>query len=203
MSIASNHPLIRVSQFIDNLNEKIGVAVSWLTLTMVVVTFIVVVLRYLFNIGWIAMQESITYMHAMVFMLGAAYTLKHEGHVRVDILYRGMTSRAQAWTDLLGTLFLLLPVCGFIAYISREYIVASWHVMETSQEAGGLPTVYLLKSVILVMAVLMVLQGLSLVIRSLLHLMGYTPPDKGDRFADTTTCSAKIGENNNETEEKR
>lgn len=198
MAIASNHPLLRTSQLIDSLNEKIGIAVSWLTLFMVIITFIVVVLRYLFNIGWIAMQESITYMHAIVFMLGAAYTLKHEGHVRVDILYRGMSSRAQAWANLLGTLFLLLPVCGFITYISWDYVAASWHVLETSQEAGGLPLVFLLKTVIMVMAVLMVLQGISIVIRNLLHLMGYNPPDEGSPFADGAACSTKIGENGTE-----
>ena len=160
-----------IARRIDSLNETVGRAISWLTLTMVVVTFTVVVLRYLFNIGWIAMQESVTYMHAVVFMLGAAYTLKHSGHVRVDIIYRARSRRVQAWIDLVGALLLLLPVCLFIGWISWEYVAASWSVHETSQEAGGIPAVFLLKSVILVMAVLLILQGISQALTSLMELL--------------------------------
>jgi len=161
----------RIANRVDALNETIGRAVSWLTLAMVVVTFTVVVLRYLFNIGWIAMQESVTYMHAMVFMLGAAYTLKHSGHVRVDLIYRNRSPRTQAWINLFGSALLLMPVCLFIGLISWEYIAASWSVLESSQEAGGIPAVFLLKSVILVMAILMILQGISQFLRSLLYLL--------------------------------
>ena len=99
---------------LESLNEWCGRTISWLTLVMVIITFLVVVLRYLFDIGWIAMQESVSYMHAMVFLVGASYTLKHNGHVRVDIFYRKMTPKAQARVDILGSLFLLLPVCVFI-----------------------------------------------------------------------------------------
>ena len=144
--------------------------VSWLTLLMVLVTFAVVMLRYLFNLGWIAMQESITYMHASVFMLAAAYTLKHDGHVRVDIIYRPLSKNGQAWVNLLGTIFLLLPVCFFILHISWEYVAASWKLMEGSREAGGLDLVWLLKGIILVMPILVALQGLSQICRSLLVL---------------------------------
>ncbi|PLY15703.1 MAG: C4-dicarboxylate ABC transporter permease [Sedimenticola sp.] len=176
--------LPRIVTLIDNLNESIGRAISWLTLLMVIVTFVVVVLRYLFNIGWIAMQESITYMHALVFMLGAAYTLKHEGHVRVDILYRDNTPRFRAWVDLLGTLFLLLPVCIFITWISWEYVAAAWSVMESSQEAGGIPAVFLLKTVIMVMAVLLTLQGFVIFLTNLFYLTGKLPyptdPEMGE-----------------------
>ncbi len=163
--------IARVSNLVDSLNEGVGRAVSWLTLVMVLVTFTVVVLRYLFNMGWIAMQESVTYMHAMVFMLGAAYTLKHSGHVRVDLIYRSRNPRTQAWIDLFGSALLLLPVCLFIAWVSWEYVAASWSVFETSPEAGGIPAVFLLKTVILVMATLMILQGVSQFLRSLLHIL--------------------------------
>jgi TRAP-type mannitol/chloroaromatic compound transport system permease small subunit len=168
-------PLVQIIKTIDGINEWIGRTVSWLTLVMVLITFVIVILRYLFNIGWIAMQESVTYMHALVFMLGGAYTLLHNGHVRVDIFYQGMSHRGQAWANLIGTLFLLLPLCGFICWVSWEYIAASWSVMETSQEAGGIPAVFLLKSVIPVMAALMVLQGISLTLSSLLTIMGAEP----------------------------
>jgi len=165
--------LARIARLIDQFSEWTGRTIAWLTLGMVLVTFTVVVLRYLFNVGWIAMQESITYMHALVFMLGAAYTLRHDGHVRVDIFYQKFGPRGRAWVDLLGTLLLLGPVTVFIAWESWEYVSASWELHEGSREAGGLPWVYLLKTAIPVMAVLMLLQGVSLALRSLLVILGH------------------------------
>lgn len=167
----------RLSRRIDALNEGIGRLVSWLTLSMVAVTFLVVVLRYVFDIGWIAMQESITYMHALVFMAGAAFTLKHQGHVRVDIFYRNYSERGRAWVNLLGALLLLLPGAVFIIWIGWDYVAASWQVMEGSREAGGLPGVYLLKTLILVMPVLLVLQALSGILRDLLVITGKSTAD--------------------------
>ena len=164
---------------INHLNETCGRAVSWLTLVMVLVTFAVVVMRYLFNSGSIAMQESITYMHALVFMLGAAFTLKREGHVRVDIFYRKFGVRARAWVDLLGTLLFLFPVFAFLLWISWDYVSFSWSLQESSQEAGGLPFLYLLKSVILIMPVLMLLQGVAIVANSALVLLGQVADTSG------------------------
>ncbi len=165
--------LARLARRLDQLSEWTGRGIAWLTLGMVLVTFAVVVLRYLFNIGWIAMQESVTYMHALVFMLGAAYTLRHDGHVRVDIFYQKFSPRGRAWVDLLGTLLLLIPVTVFITWISWEYVASSWELREGSRETGGLPWVYLLKTAIPLMAILMLLQGLSLGLRSLLVLLGH------------------------------
>ena len=159
-------------QGLEAFNEGLGRAVSWLTLGMVLLTFLVVVLRYLFDLGWIAMQESVTYLHATVFLGGAAYTLRHDGHVRVDVFYQRFPPRAQAWVDLWGTLLLLMPVCGFIAWVSWDYVLQSWELGEGSREAGGLPGVYLLKGMILVMAASLVMQGVALLLRSLLTLGG-------------------------------
>jgi TRAP-type mannitol/chloroaromatic compound transport system permease small subunit len=164
--------MVRVVKLIDALNERVGQLVSWLTLFMVLITFTVVVLRYVLDLGWIAMQESITYLHAVVFLAGAAFTLRHEGHVRVDILFRKFSPRNQAWIDLFGSLLLLLPVCGFIAWISWDYVLQSWDIQEGSREAGGLPGVYLLKTMILVMATLLLLQGLATALRCMLFLRG-------------------------------
>ena len=150
------------------LNETIGHLVSWLTLGMVVVTFLVVTLRYGFDIGWIAMQESITYMHAIAFMLGAAYTLKHDGHVRVDIFYRNMSPSVQAWINVTGAFMLLMPVCVFIFWSSLEYVSTSWNLLEGSREAGGLPLVFALKTCIPIMSVLLMTQGIASICRSLL-----------------------------------
>lgn len=154
------------------INEWTGRAVAWLTLLMVITTFTVVVLRYGFDLGSIAMQESIIYLHALNFMLGAAFTLKHDAHVRVDIFYQKMGPRGQAWVDLLGTLVLLLPVCGFIFWSSWDYVAAAWAVRETSGEASGLPFVYLLKSILLLMPCLLMVQGAVIIMTSALILQG-------------------------------
>ena len=169
--------MLRLIRFIDALSDWTGRAVSWLTLGMVLVTFAVVVLRYLFDTGWIAVQEAITFMHALVFLLGAAYTLRHNGHVRVDIVYRKLAARGRAWVDLFGSLFLLLPMSLFILWISWDYVASSWALLEGSREAGGLPGVFLLKSAILLMAGLLALQGLALALRQVAILLGRAEAD--------------------------
>ena len=139
---------------------------------MVLVQFVVVILRYVFAWGLIPMQESIWYLHGILFMLGAGYTLLHDGHVRVDIVYRGSSAKHKALTDLLGTLVFLLPICIATWYLSWSYVFNSWKVMEGSMETTGLPFIYLLKTTILVTAVLLGLQAISLAIKSLLVLLG-------------------------------
>lgn len=162
----------KLNRILQGINEWVGRFIAWLTFFMVLVTFLVVTLRYVFDLGWIAMQESVVYMHAIVFMLGAAYTLKHQGHVRVDIFYQRFSPKIKAWVDLLGTLFLLFPVSIFILWMGWGYVADSWSVMEGSREAGGLPGVFLLKSLIITMPVLMLLQGLSLIVSNILLLQG-------------------------------
>jgi TRAP-type mannitol/chloroaromatic compound transport system permease small subunit len=170
--------LSELAKHLGLINEWTGRAVAWLTLLMVIVTFTVVALRYGFDLGFIAMQESVIYLHALNFMLGAAYTLKHDAHVRVDIFYQKMGPRGRAWVDLLGTLLLLLPVCGFIFWASWDYASNAWAVREASGETGGLPFVYLLKSILLLMPSLLMIQGLALIITSILTLHG--KPVAGD-----------------------
>ena len=138
-----------------------GHAVSWLTLAMVVLTFTIVVLRYGLNHGRIWLQESVTYLHAMVFMIAAAWAFQADEHVRVDIFYRDRSPRYKAWVNLLGILVLLLPFSLFLLIIGWDYVFASWSAMETSREAGGLPLVYLLKSLILVLPALLLVQSYS------------------------------------------
>lgn len=143
-----------------------GRTVSWLSLLLVLVTFIVVVLRYVFDNGSIALQESTTYLHASVFLVGMAYTMQQNAHVRVDIFYTRFSTRTKAWVDLFGAVFLLLPFMLFISWISWSYIVDSWSVFEGSREAGGLPGVFLLKSLILVMTFLLSLQTFAQLTRN-------------------------------------
>jgi TRAP-type mannitol/chloroaromatic compound transport system permease small subunit len=153
--------LLKIADILEQIIETTGRLLSWLTLLMVVTTFAIVVLRYAFNIGWIGMQESVSYLHALVFMLGAAYAFKHEAHVRVDIFYRDFTPRTKAWVDLFGNLFLLIPVCIFILLSSFDYVALAWRIKESSQETGGLPYVYLLKTVIPAMAILLLVQAIA------------------------------------------
>jgi len=163
--------------------DRTGRVVSWLSFFMVLVSFLVVVLRYAFDLGWIAMQESVIYMHAALFTLGAAYTLRRNGHVRVDIFYQKMSRRGRAWVDLLGTFLLLTPVCIFIAWGGWDYVLKSWEVMEGSREAGGIPAVYLLKTLMIVMPVLMLIQGLAWILLTGLFLAGIPgilPPGECD-----------------------
>jgi TRAP-type mannitol/chloroaromatic compound transport system permease small subunit len=164
--------LLRLAGWLDRVNRSIGVIVAWLALAMVLVTFVVVVLRYLFDSGSIALQESVTYMYAILFMLGAAYTLQQDGHVRVDILYQRFSRRGRAWVDLLGTLFLLTPVSVFLLLSSWGYVADAWSIREGSREAGGIPGVWLLKTLLVVMPLLMLLQGLIWVLRNGLFLAG-------------------------------
>jgi len=176
--------LQQLARALDRFAELTGSVVAWLTLAMVIITFIVVVLRYAFNYGSIAMQESVTYLHAMVFMLCAAYTLKHDAHVRVDIFYQRWSPRTRAWVDLLGTLLLLAPVCIFIFSASLDYVSASWSIHEGSREAGGLDAVFILKSTIPLMAILLLLQGFALAVHSLLTITGQTGPPAVDTGMD-------------------
>ena len=157
-------------QWIDSLNNFLCRLVSGFTLLMVLITFLIVVLRYGFNLGWIAMQESVMYLHAMVFLLGAAHTLRVNEHVRVDIFYRRFSPKKQAKVDIFGGLLLLMPVNIFIFMVSFEYVMRSWRVMEASQEAGGMPAVFLLKTLILIFPLTMLLQGIAEVVRNFARL---------------------------------
>lgn len=152
---------------IEWLVERIGRGVAWLTLATVLAMLAVVVLRYVFNEGSIKLQESVIYLHSMVFLLGAAYTLKHDGHVRVDVFYRGMSPRRRALVDALGVVLLLLPTCGFILVISLPYVAESWRLLEGSREPGGLPGVFLLKTLIPLAMALLMLQGVGLLANAL------------------------------------
>jgi TRAP-type mannitol/chloroaromatic compound transport system permease small subunit len=175
----SSATLLSLSDRLDRISTAIGRATAWLGLALVLVTFLVVLLRYLFNSGSIAMQESALYLHATLFMLGAAWTLKIDGHVRVDVLYRHFSTRGKAAADLLGTLVFLLPTCAFLLWISLDYVEAAWRVHESSPEAGGLPFVYLLKTLIPLTALLLIVQGISQLLRRLGELLQPAEPPHG------------------------
>jgi TRAP-type mannitol/chloroaromatic compound transport system permease small subunit len=162
-------------RFIDRVNERIGHAIAWVALAMVLVQFIVVVMRYVFAIGNIAMQESIWYMHGILFMIGAGYTLMHGGHVRVDVVYGEASPRYKAIVDVIGTLIFLIPVSIAALWLSWDYVINAWKVLEGSTEGSGLPLIFAYKTVIWVFAVLVFLQGLSMLFKAIRYLRGQEP----------------------------
>jgi len=169
----------------DRLNERLGRGVAWLALAMVLLQFVIVVMRYVFGLGSVKLQESIVYMHATVFMVGAGYTLLHNGHVRCDIFYAAATPRTKAWVDLFGVAVFLLPMCALIAWVAWPYVGAAWAVREGSPEGSlGLPAVFLLKTVILAFAGLVALQGVALAIHSALLLAGVEARAAEDEAAE-------------------
>jgi TRAP-type mannitol/chloroaromatic compound transport system permease small subunit len=141
---------------------------------MVLVTCVVVVLRYVFDTGFIWLQESVTWMHAVVFMMGAASTLQRDEHVRVDVFYRELDARRKAIIDIAGVVIFLLPLCLFLVWVAWDFVAASWKIREASRESGGLPypMVPLLKSVLILMPVTLGLQGVALLLRSAAVLRG-------------------------------
>lgn len=171
----------RLLHALDTFSEASGKLLAWLVLAVVVLEFAVVVLRYGFDFGSIALQETAVYLHALLFLLAMAYTLKHNEHVRVDIFYRSHSARGKALTDLLGSLLFLLPVCGFIGWVSWDYVAQSWASFEGSPESGGLDFVYGLKTALLIAPALLILQGVAEICRNLLILSGQiTPPAHDD-----------------------
>lgn len=163
------HRLIRA---LDGISGAAGRFVMWLVLALVVTQFAVVILRYVFSTGSIPLQESVVYLHALVFLLGAGFTLRSDEHVRIDIFYARATTRRRAWIDLLGVVFLLLPFCVATIFLSHEFIGQAWSVREGSPEVSGLPYVYLLKTGIAVFAALLAIQGIAGALRSLMTIAG-------------------------------
>ena len=150
-----------LNKYLDGLAEVIGRGSAYFAALMVLITCYVVITRYIFNTGSIAIQESVLYINAIVVFGTVSYTLKQNGHVRVDVIYGPSSIRYKAWVNFLGSIFLLMPVSLFILLYCWDYVMSSWSVREGSPEANGLPGVFLLKSMIPVMCFLLLLQGLA------------------------------------------
>lgn len=163
--------LTRFKNVTDWTTDLLGRSISWITVVMVIMVLIVVFTRYFLQVGSIALQESVTYLHAIVFLLGISYTLQQDGHVRVDIFYRKFSSRRKALINFFGGIFFLMPVSGLILYSSWDYVWASWAIGETSAENNGLPFVYLLKTLMIFMPITLILQGIAEVVQSLLIII--------------------------------
>jgi len=174
----------KVRLCMDTVNAAVGFAAAWFALFMVLMQFTVVIMRYVFSYGSIMMQESIWYMHGLLFMLGAGYTLLREAHVRLDVFYSRFTARAKALVNLLGCALLLMPLCAFTWWLSWSFVVNSWAVMEGSTETSGLPLIYLYKTVILVFAALVGAQSVSLAAAAIATLRGFGGGEVGNDGAD-------------------
>jgi TRAP-type mannitol/chloroaromatic compound transport system permease small subunit len=157
----------RLIAILNKLADVTGIIIAPLTFIMMLLTCAVVVARYWFNTGLTPVAEGVMFLHACVFMLGGAYTLRTGSHVRVDIIYQRLSYQGQAFIDLLGAVLFLFPVTVFILISSLDYFGVYWRLQEGSPEPGGLPGIYLLKGLIPLMAILLGLQGVSEILRCL------------------------------------
>ncbi|MBX7059232.1 MAG: TRAP transporter small permease subunit [Leptospirales bacterium] len=154
---------------IDAVNVNVGRAAAWLLLAMAVLVFLIAILRYLFNFGAVFLQEAAVYLHAGAFMVAIGYALLRGDHVRVDIFYHDRSVRHRALVDLLGGLLLLLPICLVALYYCAPYVLQSWLRLEQSQESGGIPALFLLKTFLLLGPALLLLQGIAQILRAWLR----------------------------------
>ena len=143
------------------LNEMIGRAIAWLALLMAWTQLVILGLLFVFDFGTVWMQESVLYMNGALFMLALGWTLKHDAHVRVDIFYRDMPPRRQAWVNLIGMGCLLMPLCAVMLWASLPYALYAWQNLEGSRETGGLPALFLLKTIIPISALLLAVQAVA------------------------------------------
>ena len=168
MPVSALRLLVRA---IDAGNEHLGRVVSWFALLMVLMQFAVVLLRYVFGLGFIPMQESVLFMHSILFLVGAGYTLLHDGHVRVDIFYGSAAPERKALIDCIGVLVFLWPLCAVMTWKGLTYVGASVRVLEGSPEGTFMPF-WLLKSLLLVFPFVLSLQGLSMLVRAVFVMRG-------------------------------
>jgi TRAP-type mannitol/chloroaromatic compound transport system permease small subunit len=168
--------MLPIADRIDRLTRAVGRAAAWLAAAIVLMQFALVVARYGFSVGSIWLTQSVIYGHATLIMLAAAWTLSAGGHVRVDVFYAQARARTRAIVDLIGSLLLLMPFALTLLWLSLPYAARSWAILERSQEASGLPLVFLLKTLVPLFAVLMGLQGVAQAIRAAALLI---PPLKG------------------------
>ena len=160
-----------ICRWIDRINQWTGNMVAWVTLLLVLVVFTDVLMRYIFNTSFVVTQELEWHLFGFIFLIGAGYTLLHDGHVRVDIIYQRLGPTASAWVNLVGVIVFLIPGCVLVILTSWKFVLQSWAVMEGSPDPGGIPMRFLIKGTIPVGFTLLLLQGIGLGIRSLLKIL--------------------------------
>ena len=160
--------LKKIIFFIENITSKIGKKVSWLILFMTLIAFSVALLRYFFNIGFVWMQELYIWMHGLVFLLAAAYTLQEDKHVRVDIFYRKFSEKNKAYINVFFSILFIIPFILIVSKYSIPYILKSWLSLEKSREAGGLQFLYIYKTSIILFCFFLFIQTIALILRCIL-----------------------------------
>jgi TRAP-type mannitol/chloroaromatic compound transport system permease small subunit len=164
--------LQKLSALIDSLNQWVGRGVAWVTLGLVLVVFVDVVMRYVFRTSFVFTQELEWHLFGFIFLIGAGYTLLHDGHVRVDIIYQRVGFKTRAWINLCGVILFLIPGCIMVIFTSWIFMHNSFAILEGSPDPGGIPFRFVLKACLPVGFTLLLLQGISLGIHSLLQIMG-------------------------------
>ena len=164
--------LQQFSRWIDTLNQWVGRGVAWVTLGLVLVVFVDVVMRYLFNTSFVFTQELEWHLFGFIFLIGAGYTLLHDGHVRVDIIYQRVGFKSRAWINLIGVILFLIPGCAMVITTSWKFTMNAFLIMEGSPDPGGIPFRFVLKGCLPVGFTLLLLQGISLGIHSLMQIKG-------------------------------
>ena len=159
-------------QFADVVNERVGAGVAWLTTVLVLVVCCDVFMRYVLQNSWVAMQELEWHLFALIFLLGAGYSLKHDKHVRVDVFYSRFSPQMQAWVNLVGCVLFLIPFCVLVIWSSQNFVMNAFRFGETSPDPGGLPYRWVLKAAIPVGFLFLLLQGIALACRSFLCVRG-------------------------------
>lgn len=167
--------MLELADKLDRINRAVGAVVRWLALAMVLVQFGTVVLRYVYGVSFIFMNETVLYLHAALFMLAGGYTLLVDGHVRVDIFYGLFGPRGRARIDIFGALCFLMPSMFMIAWFSWPSVRNSWAIMEGAISVGGIPASFLLKSLIPAFCALLIIQGLACILRDLARLREEAP----------------------------
>lgn len=164
---------------IDSTNEAVGRIVSWISLLLVLVVFVDVVMRYLFKSSFVFIQELEWHLFAFIFLIGAGYTLLHDGHVRVDIIYQRLSIKGRAWVNLIGVIFFLIPGCWLVIATSWKFVGNSFSMLEGSPDPGGIPYRFIVKGTMTVGYALLLLQGLSMGLHALLQLLGVEAGEEG------------------------
>lgn len=173
---AADAAIAAAARRIDAVNEAVGRAASWLVFACVVLCAATALLRYVFSIGFIWMQETYVAAFGLTFMLMAGYTYLKDQHVRVDIVHGRLSPRARARVEIAGVLVFLFPWLATLAVAGAPFILGSWRILEPSSTPGGLPVVFLVKTVIWVFCALLGLQGVSVLLRAILVLRGRGVP---------------------------
>lgn len=162
----------KIAAGLDRINQSVGDVIRWTALMMVLLQFIIVVLRYVFGVSFIFLNEGVLYLHGTLFMLGAGYTYLVDAHVRVDIFYAKFGIGGKARIDLLGHLLFLVPAMAILLYWTWPTVSMSWSILEGPISVGGIPASFLLKSLIPGFCILILIQGLSCIMRDVLRLRG-------------------------------